>query len=84
MALVTGASQGIGLEICRQLAQQDITVILTARNVNKGKIAVQKLQSAGWEVYFYPSCRCLYWNVLTTRKEDTETFGSRVTRQGKD
>lgn len=54
IAVVTGASQGIGLEICRQLAQQDITVILTARNVKKGEMAVQKLQSAGWEVYFYP------------------------------
>ncbi len=36
IALVTGGNKGIGLEICRQLAQRDITVILTARSHEKG------------------------------------------------
>jgi len=43
VALVTGANRGIGLEICRQLAQQDIKVILTSRDLAKGQAAVKQL-----------------------------------------
>lgn len=39
IALVTGANRGIGLEICRQLAQQQITVILSCRDLEKGQAA---------------------------------------------
>ncbi|XVF04997.1 hypothetical protein REPUB_Repub05bG0131800 [Reevesia pubescens] len=46
-AVVTGANKGIGLEIARQLASQGITVVLTARNENRGKEATSKLQELG-------------------------------------
>lgn len=39
VALVTGANRGIGLEVVRQLAQQDISVILTARDLQKAEAA---------------------------------------------
>jgi len=54
IALVTGANRGLGLETCRQLAQQQITVILTCRNKDKGEQAVQKLAQQGLNVQFYP------------------------------
>ena len=41
--MVTGGNRGIGLEVCRQLALQGVTVILTARDEERGKGAVESL-----------------------------------------
>ncbi|RZC93509.1 hypothetical protein C5167_007323 [Papaver somniferum] len=46
-AVVTGANKGIGLEICRQLASNGITVVLTARDENNGTRAVKALKESG-------------------------------------
>ena len=52
IALVTGANRGIGFEICRQLAHENIRVILTARDESKGKAACEKLAAEGSELFF--------------------------------
>lgn len=54
IAVVTGANRGIGFEICRQLAQKGITVVLTARDPAKGEAAKQKLAEFGLNVLFHP------------------------------
>lgn len=54
IAVVTGANRGIGLEICRQLAQQSVHVILTSRDAAQGQAAQQKLAAAGLDVAFHP------------------------------
>ncbi|GAU10043.1 hypothetical protein TSUD_416340 [Trifolium subterraneum] len=43
-AIVTGANKGIGFAVCKQLASEGITVVLTARDQNRGLEAVQKLK----------------------------------------
>jgi NAD(P)-dependent dehydrogenase (short-subunit alcohol dehydrogenase family) len=48
IALVTGGNRGIGLEICRQLAKQGITVLLGSRDLAKGKSAVSRLHQQGF------------------------------------
>jgi NAD(P)-dependent dehydrogenase (short-subunit alcohol dehydrogenase family) len=43
VALVTGANRGIGKELCRQLAKEGYTVILTSRSTEQGLAAAQDL-----------------------------------------
>jgi NAD(P)-dependent dehydrogenase (short-subunit alcohol dehydrogenase family) len=50
VALVTGANRGIGLEVCRQLAQAGFEVILTARDAAKGEAAAAALRQEGLKV----------------------------------
>ncbi|XP_010544713.1 PREDICTED: (+)-neomenthol dehydrogenase-like [Tarenaya hassleriana] len=44
LAVVTGANRGIGLEICRQLANKGIAVVLTSRDEKRGLEAAEKLK----------------------------------------
>ena len=46
VAIVTGANTGIGLETARGLAQQGYTVVMTARNREKGERAVADVQQS--------------------------------------
>ncbi|EES11174.1 hypothetical protein SORBI_3006G158700 [Sorghum bicolor] len=47
IAVVTGGNKGIGLEVCRQLAGDGATVVLTARDETRGAAAAEKLREAG-------------------------------------
>ena len=46
-ALITGANKGIGLETARQLGKKDITVLVGARDEEKGKRAAAELRAEG-------------------------------------
>src|SRR5688572_10345173 len=50
IALVTGATRGIGFETVRQLAEQGVHVLLAGRDRNKAVEAALTLQSKGLTV----------------------------------
>lgn len=52
IALVTGANKGIGFETVRQLADQNIKVLIGARNEQEGKNAERVLRGESLDVTF--------------------------------
>lgn len=52
VALITGANKGIGLETARQLAQQGFTVLVGARDAQRGETATQTLRDEGLDARF--------------------------------
>lgn len=52
IALVTGASRGIGLQVCRRLGARGIRTLLTARSEDKGRAAAEALAAEGLPIAF--------------------------------
>ena len=75
VALVTGGNRGIGFEICRQLAQKGIKVILTARNQQKGRVAAEKLQKEGLDVVYHQLAVTNEQSIKKTAEYVDQKFG---------
>jgi len=53
LAVVTGSNRGIGLETAKQLAQKDLTVILTARDSKAGQGLVEDFKKKKLDFHFH-------------------------------
>lgn len=51
IALITGANKGIGFAIARQLGEQGITILMGARNKERGEAAARHLREHGIETH---------------------------------
>jgi len=52
IALITGANKGLGFEMARQLGKAGVTVVLAARDPQKGEAAAAKLRAEGPDAQF--------------------------------
>lgn len=52
VALVTGANRGIGFEIARKLAHHGLTVVVSARDEDRGRLAAQQLAEKELDAHF--------------------------------
>lgn len=52
IALITGANKGLGFETARQLGEQNIKVLIGARDETRGREAAEKLQKDGFDAEF--------------------------------
>ena len=75
VAIVTGANRGIGLEVVRQLAQRDYTVVLGSRDIGKGEAAAKRL-TAGDRVLVRRLDITRQSDIDRLRDEIAETFGA--------
>jgi len=73
IAAVTGGNRGIGFQICRDIANKDLKVLLTARNSEKGAKSAKILQDEGLDVTFY--------ELDVSSAESIDNFVSRVTKE---
>jgi NAD(P)-dependent dehydrogenase (short-subunit alcohol dehydrogenase family) len=66
VALVTGANRGLGFEVARQLSERGMTVLLGARDFDKGLHAARKLAGAAGEV--------IVVQLDVTRQDEVDTL----------
>jgi len=75
IALVTGANRGIGFEIARQLVSRGATVILTSRNPDAGKAALEKLGATKLNVQFHALNVTETASIVALRQFVEKTYG---------
>jgi len=75
VALVTGANRGIGLEVCRQLADSGLRVILTGRDRDKAEAAAAELRAKQLDVTGVPLDVVDAASIHACEREVTKQFG---------
>lgn len=75
VAVVTGANKGIGYEIVRQLAKEDVTVILTARNEKLGMLSTEKLRAEGLNIDFHALDVCSTDSIASVSEYIKQKYG---------
>jgi NAD(P)-dependent dehydrogenase (short-subunit alcohol dehydrogenase family) len=75
IALVTGASEGIGFEVARQLGQKKIKVLIGARNEAKALVAIEQLKAENIEADFISLNILDADSILEAKKRIDKQYG---------
>ena len=71
IALITGANKGIGFEVARQLAAKGLTILLAARDPQRGEEAAAKIPGAKYLALDVTSPE----SVAAAAKQIEQTYG---------
>ena len=52
IALVTGANQGVGLQVAKELVANGLTVLVGSRNLQRGEAAAREIGSGAMDSRF--------------------------------
>ena len=74
VALVTGGNRGLGFETCRQLGRQGFKVILSSRDIDKGKEKEDILRAEGLDVFAMQLDVTDPDNILTVKSKIEEKY----------
>jgi len=75
IALITGANKGIGFETARQLGKQDFTVLVGARDIQRGTSAVAALQAEDIDAHFLQIDPTSSLSIMKAAQEVENKFG---------
>ncbi|WP_156182249.1 SDR family oxidoreductase, partial [Paenibacillus algorifonticola] len=75
IALITGANKGIGFETARKLGQQGFTILVGARNKERGEEAAARLQSEGIHAHFLELDATSQPSIDRAAKEMESSYG---------
>jgi uncharacterized protein len=76
IAVVTGASSGIGSATAKRLAREGMQVVLVARRVNRLEELADEIRQAGGQAYAIPADLTNEAERLSVFQEVTERFGN--------
>lgn len=77
MAVVTGATGGLGYEVALALARSGADVVLTGRNAEKGRIAVGRIKNA------FPNASARFETLDLANLKSVRAFAERMRTEGK-
>lgn len=75
VAIITGATSGIGMVAAQQLAAEGARVVLAARRADRGKALVEEINAAGGEALFVQTDVARREDIARMVAETVETYG---------
>ena len=75
VAIITGATSGIGMVTAQQMAAEGARVVLAARRGDRGKALVEEIKAAGGEALFVQTDVSRRESIARMVEETIETYG---------
>src|SRR3954462_2551554 len=82
VALVTGANQGVGLQVAKELVAHGLTVLVGSRNFEKGQAAAKEIGTGAYALQLGDPAPHL--NTRATRSRQAAASGDRPHQRHRD